>query len=150
MNFANLFFHFEGRISRQPFWIGAVILGVANAAIAWLFGVPLWPEVPMDFHTRLIDATIDVVFIYPTVALAVKRLHDRNQPTSYAWLLIAGIVVGIAASLFGFLGDQTELTFAGWVAAAFVLVVGLGFLIELGFRPGTVGDNPHGPDPLGA
>jgi uncharacterized membrane protein YhaH (DUF805 family) len=150
MNLANLFFSFEGRIGRRDFWLGALILGVADAAVGWLFGVPLWPQDDVDFHVRLIEAAVDVVFTYPTIALAVKRLHDRNQPTRYAWVLVAAIAAGISASLLGLFDDRTETSLFGWVVAAFVVVVSLGFLVELGFRRGTVGDNRHGPDPLGS
>jgi uncharacterized membrane protein YhaH (DUF805 family) len=144
----HLFFGFEGRISRQQFWLGFVILAVANAAVDWLFGVPLFPDSPPDLHVRLLDCTIDVVFLYPTIALAAKRLHDRNQPARHAWWLVAAVAAGMVANLFGLFDDPSNASPVGWVVAAFVLVIVLGFLVELGFRRGTAGDNPFGPDPL--
>ena len=81
-------------------------------------------------------------------AIAVKRLHDRNQPAVYVWLLVAAFAVALLGDLFGFFDDPARLSFAGWIAIIFVGIVGLAFLVELGFRRGTPGPNQYGPGPL--
>ena len=148
MSIANLFLSLEGRISRQPFWLGMLLLAVINTALDWIFGVPFLPDNPPELRVRIIEFVIDAIFLYPTVALTVKRLHDRNQSGAYAWALVAIVVIGMVMSLLGLGDDPSQMTFLNWILAAFVLVVALAFLVELGFRRGTPGANRYGPDPL--
>jgi uncharacterized membrane protein YhaH (DUF805 family) len=150
MSIANLFLSLEGRISRQPFWLGMLLLAVINTGLNWIFGVPFLPDTLPELRLRIIEFVIDAIFLYPNVALTVKRLHDRNQSGMYAWALVAIVVVGMVMSLSGIEDDPSRMTFLTWVLAAFILVIVLAFLIELGFRRGTHGPNRYGPDPLEA
>lgn len=139
MDWLFLFNTFEGRITRQTFWIGMAILLVVE-----VLAHVLAEEIQGD---RL-SAIVDLAFAWPEFALCLKRAHDRNMPL---WLLIA--FFGCSA-LLDFLtvlelsgtDDQPSL-----LSVAFALpftVLGLVLLLELGFRRGTVGPNPYGPDPL--
>ena len=62
---------------------------------------------------------IALAILYPSLAVAAKRFHDRDK--SGWWILILFIPI------IGFI----------W------------YLVELGFLPGTPGPNRFGPDPLG-
>ena len=42
--------------------------------------VPYFPIEQKPLSVRLIEFAIQLVTIYPTAAIVVKRLHDRNQP----------------------------------------------------------------------
>jgi uncharacterized membrane protein YhaH (DUF805 family) len=139
MDWAYLFSSFEGRISRQTFWIGVAILVVAELA-AYLIAEALQGD-------RL-SAIIDLAFIYPEFAVGVKRIHDRDLPV---WILIVFFggeavldlltVLELAGSM-----DQPSLLSLAIAVPFTVLLVAL--LIELGFRRGTVGPNQYGPDPV--
>ena len=84
----NLLLGFEGRISRTQFWIGLVVIVAAELILMWLLGIPFLPTVMKDVSIRVIEFAIQVVVLYPTVAIAVKRLHDRNKPGIYVlWLV---------------------------------------------------------------
>ncbi|HTZ03935.1 MAG TPA: DUF805 domain-containing protein [Xanthobacteraceae bacterium] len=140
MDWAYLYNTFEGRISRQTFWIGVVVLLVAE-----LVAHVLAEEIQGD---RL-SAIVDLAFAYPEFALCLKRAHDRNLPL---WLLIAFF---FASALLDFLtvlemtGTDDQPNLASIAIALPFTVLALVLLVELGFRRGTVGPNQYGADPLG-
>jgi uncharacterized membrane protein YhaH (DUF805 family) len=80
--------------------------------------------------------------------VAVKRIHDRNLPV---WLLAfffgAGALLDLLAVLDIGGSDDTHNMLSLAIAIPFT-VLGLALLVELGFRRGTIGPNPNGPDPL--
>jgi uncharacterized membrane protein YhaH (DUF805 family) len=139
MDWAYLFNTFEGRISRQTFWIGIAVLLVAE-----LFSHALAEEIQGD---RL-SAIVDLAYAYPEFALCLKRAHDRDQPL---WLLIAFFC---ASALLDFLtvleltGTDDQPSLSSIAIALPFTVLGLVLLVELGFRRGTVGPNQYGADPL--
>jgi uncharacterized membrane protein YhaH (DUF805 family) len=140
IDWAYLFNTFEGRISRQTFWIGIAVLLVAE-----IFAHVLAEEIQGD---RL-SAIVDLAYAYPEFALCLKRAHDRNLPL---WLLIAFFC---ASALLDFLtvleltGTDDQPSLASIAIAVPFTVLGLVLLVELGFRRGTVGPNQYGADPLG-
>jgi uncharacterized membrane protein YhaH (DUF805 family) len=139
MDWAYLFNSFEGRISRQTFWIGMVIVTVAE-----IFGHLIAEAIQGD---RL-SAIVDLAFTYPEFAVAVKRAHDRNLPL---WLLIVFFGGGALLDLLTVLqltGDTEQPSLLSLMIAVPFTVLGLALLIELGFRRGTIGPNQYGPDPI--
>ena len=93
MSWGDIFFGFRGRINRKVYWAGSVAVGVAGflfaALLAYLAtGNPLAPEVwerPAD-KSALWGPVWLAYFgflVWPSTALAVKRLHDRGRP---AWI----------------------------------------------------------------
>ncbi|HUC50402.1 MAG TPA: DUF805 domain-containing protein [Xanthobacteraceae bacterium] len=139
MDWAFLYNNFEGRISRKTFWIAVAVLTVAE-----LIGYIVAEQLEGD---RL-SAIVDLAFIYPEFAVAVKRAHDRNMP-----VLLLVVFFGASAFL-DFLtvlqitGTQDEpspILVAIWLPFS---VLSLFLLVELGFRKGVDGPNQYGPDPL--
>ncbi|MCF8503511.1 MAG: DUF805 domain-containing protein [Caulobacter sp.] len=156
-------FGFKGRIRRKDWWLWVIGLAVAHVAVAalislglgldvfaaesplsTLFGaarrLPLWAAVPFE-----------LLFLWPTTALGVKRLQDRNVPgwpvaVFYAVALVMGFFArqdgGAAAGKFGGAGGLLLLSFN-----LVYLAVAIGFLVTLGFLAGTPGDNRFGPSP---
>ncbi|MDF3061843.1 MAG: hypothetical protein K0S06_1952 [Microvirga sp.] len=117
MDWNHLYTNFDGRISRQPFWIGTLVLWAASIALSILAGIIVGSA---STAMMLIQLVIGLAFLVPSLAVAVKRFHDRDK--SGWWVLI------IFIPLIGFI----------W------------YLVELGFLPGTPGPNRFGPDPLGS
>ena len=81
-----IFFSFEGRVSRKVFWLYllaafvpmAVIYGIAAAisdTLGMIVGIPLY-----------------IVFIWVSIAIQVKRWHDRNK--SGWWVLLGLVPIG--------------------------------------------------------
>jgi uncharacterized membrane protein YhaH (DUF805 family) len=138
IDWIHLFTSFNGRISRQPFWIGVAILAAAEIATQWLAnriqGDPL-------------STILDLAFTYPEFALSVKRANDRDMSP---WVLGLFFAINVALDLFTLLNgpidtdrETNRLILIPFAVLALVLIV------ELGFRRGTEGPNRYGPDPLG-
>ena len=145
----NLLLGFEGRISRQWFWIGILIVTAVEVSMLLTFGIPFFPEQPKPASIRLTEFAIELMSIYPTTAVVVKRLHDRNQPGYYAaWLVGISLLVA-TTNLLGFTDNPRNTTWLDWLLGLAAVVITLAFLVELGFRRGTAGENRYGPDPLG-
>tara|TARA_R110002167_G_scaffold61898_10_gene174869 strand:+ start:968 stop:1456 length:489 start_codon:yes stop_codon:yes gene_type:complete len=143
-------FSFEGRIRRQHFWIGWLILLGAGVVAGWI---------------PLLGFVISLALIWPNLAIAVKRLHDMGQT---GWLVAVPWVVTIVA-MFVAIGTvgisaitnsaalEREDPAAIWALIApvfgmfgLVLLVNLGFLLWIGLTPGKNGDNRYGSDPKAA
>jgi uncharacterized membrane protein YhaH (DUF805 family) len=135
MNWTDLFTSFDGRISRQPFWIGVLILVAIEIAAHYALG-----ERPSTIASLLLA--------YPEFAVFAKRGHDRNVPTWAIALFIAcGAVLNLML-LFGFVGPTERPTTAFMVIGIPMLIAFVILLVDFGFRRGTVGPNRYGPDPL--
>jgi len=126
----DLFLSFNGRINRAKWWLGLLVLFVAQMVIWFILGSvlgmstmggdPADAEAMMQNMTAMMIPTIIIVIIliYPALALYAKRWHDRNKSGWWSLILLVPVVGSI------------------WV------------LIELGILRGTDGDNRYGPDPL--
>jgi uncharacterized membrane protein YhaH (DUF805 family) len=139
MDWAYLLNSFEGRISRQPFWIAMAVLTVAEI---------FCHVIAESLQGDRLSAIVDLAFTYPEFAIAAKRAHDRNLPL---WLLIiffgGGALLDLLTVL-GLTGTREQPSLLSIMIAVPFTVLGLALLIELGFRRGTIGPNQHGPDPL--
>lgn len=135
MNWRYLLTEFDGRISRQPFWMGFAVLTAAEIACHLA---------AREIEGGRLSAIVDLAFIYPEYALFIKRAHDRNMPP-----FIIGVFFALAFAM-DFLivlgaGEDSPVLLPLLVPYFALLLV---FLVELGMRPGTPGDNRFGPDPL--
>lgn len=78
---AQIFFSFEGRVSRRTWWLYGVAallgLGVAMVALLRIAG----------FGAGVAEAVTNLLLLWPALAVSVKRWHDRDRPGW--WVLIA-------------------------------------------------------------
>jgi uncharacterized membrane protein YhaH (DUF805 family) len=116
----NLLFSFDGRINRARFWTGVavlvaiyIVLLVLNLVAALIFG-----EGVVTLLVGIVSIAAYLAMIWPSIALGVKRFHDRNK--SGWWVLISLVPI----------------------------IGGIWYLVECGFLEGTRGPNQFGPDPL--
>ena len=112
-------FSFKGRIRRSDYWIGMVVIFVGMVALASVLA-GLWKvdlADPYDLRASAIQAGVVLLFMWPNLAVSVKRLHDRDQ--SGWWILLSFLPV---------IGNV-------WT------------LINLGILRGTTGDNRYGAEP---
>ncbi len=145
-----LLFSFEGRIRRQHFWIGWLILLGAGVVAGWI---------------PVLGGLIGLLLIWPNLAIAVKRLHDMGQSgwlVAIPWVVtIVALFVGIGTVGFSALANAAALEqedpaaiFALIAPAmgmlAVIFLINLGFLLWIGLTPGTNGENRYGSDPKAA
>jgi uncharacterized membrane protein YhaH (DUF805 family) len=147
MDWKSLFFTADGRIGRQAFWIGwLMLLGVHVVAGA----IPL------------IGWALGLAAMFAAVCLYTKRLHDMGRT---GWWQVLPIVLGPvliigSAMTIGFGALLAEMTNgdAGWAALAGVgglfvslaiaFVVMIGFTLWVGTAEGQPGENHYGEPPL--
>jgi uncharacterized membrane protein YhaH (DUF805 family) len=139
MDWLYLFNGFDGRISRKPFWIAMAVLTVVE-----LIGHFVAEELQGD---RL-SAIVDLAFTYPELAVAVKRGHDRNLPLWLIGAFFAASALLDLLTVLGWAGTAEEPSAISLIIALPFTIFGIALLVELGFRRGTTGPNPYGPDPL--
>jgi uncharacterized membrane protein YhaH (DUF805 family) len=156
------YFSPSGRISRSQYWLKfmlpyfAIVLvlevmiaaGSSNSAMAGTFSVIL-----MIFS---------LVAFWPSIAILVKRIHDRNKSgwlclalyipvVLFTILLIVWLAVTVMAVAAGKADAATSIGAFAVIVAIFGLVtggIGIWFFVEFGCLRGTIGDNRFGPDPV--
>jgi len=151
MDFGYLYTRFEGRINRKPYWIGLIVLIIVMMVI--IFGASfllIGSIVEPTFQTRLVTFVLQILFLYPSTALMVKRLHDRNRPSYWAAFILVPMVLKSLTDLMGMTGDPLNQNALDYLLNIIVFVVSIWFFVELGCLRGTVGTNQYGPDPIGA
>lgn len=130
---------FSGRSRRMEYWSFALfnfIVLIVIMAIAMAFGFSLSafgqleagadPSVLFGtgfFVLMTLAGLYWLAILIPTIAVTVRRLHDRNMS---GWWYLGSIVAGL-------------IPFVGWIASIALLVIT--------FLPGTIGPNRFGEDP---
>ena len=141
MSMTQLLFLFQGRLNRQPYWLIAIAIAVVVILLV-LFALATGFE--GDFSGSgaifLILGILYIPLIWIGLAIAVKRLHDRNK--SAWWLIVFYIVPGILG------GIAYQIGMAGAVLHIVSFGITVWAFVELGCLRGTRGPNRYGPDPL--
>jgi uncharacterized membrane protein YhaH (DUF805 family) len=156
MSLGKFLFSFEGRIRRFHYWM--FLLGaIAYVAILTLIGVAADAANGFRFDAgnpgalgpvaSFLSVVAQLTVLWPATAVGAKRFHDRGKS---GWLMALTFVPYVLlAVLFPFqhlMGQFTIQSFA-FIIAIYSLGIGLWFLVELFFLPGTPGVNRYGHDP---
>ncbi len=142
MNWGHLFFQFDGRVNRAKFWIAALIFAAINVVLAILGYV-----MDQSVVFQALNSMLGIVILISSIAVGVKRLHDRNKSGWYLLLfyLVPSILVVIGVLIGAFVEDSTIIaTVLGLLAFA----IAVWAFIEMGCLRGTIGINQYGPDPV--
>ncbi len=132
MDWKNLYMNYEGRINRQPFWLGLLALIIVQwiviFIVSMLLGVSMMgnidpnmaPDVAASMAMKAMIPIwiVSLLFLYPVLAVYTKRWHDRDKSGWWSLIILVPIIGAI------------------W------------FLVECGFLRGTEGPNRFGNDPL--
>jgi uncharacterized membrane protein YhaH (DUF805 family) len=140
---------FSGRASRSEYWwfyLFSVLVSVVSGMLDAVLGAEVLELVAM------------LVLLLPSVAVAVRRLHDSDLSGWWFLALVLGTVVGVTLLLFRVIiafGDAFSGTSdTGSTATAALLAGALVFLatvvagLVLMLRPSSPGPNRFGPRPL--
>jgi len=160
----SMFTGFAGRINRAKWWIGTIILAVVGIILyfilAAVFGMGALTDpaqiASMMRTVAILQIVLLAILAYPTTALMMKRLNDRDRPSYFAYIFWAPTVLSVLGGLFGLTMTTMDMggvavptqSGLGWILSIAGLAVGIWALIELGILKGTEGPNQHGPDPL--
>ena len=121
----SLLFSFQGRLNRAPYWYVHLTILLAEAAFLAAILIPAIlandPEMLANSAVaiNLVGALIFIPLFWISMAVMVKRCHDRDRTGWFIFIMLVPFIGGI------------------WL------------FIELGLLPGTPGPNRFGPDPLG-
>lgn len=172
MNFRTLYLSPRGRIARGQWWMGAVLLGVAQLGAMALF-LPMLGfdpgQVPPDLDPQakaqlVLDAYQRVAWgslailaatAYPAYCLGVKRRHDRGRDGRDVYLFLALTALPLLMEALGLAYSISDINGMPWpvpgltylLASAILSGAALYMLVVLGVLAGRVGPNSYGPDP---
>ena len=66
---------------------------------------------------------LQLLFLYPSTALMVKRLHDRNRPSYWAAFILVPMVLKSLTDLMGMTGDPLNQNALDYLLNIIVFVV---------------------------
>ena len=148
----------DGRLNRQAWWIGVVVLIVVAIVLNFILGAIFGGGMPnldqlMDPAVMAayaqkqgwISLIIGLITAYPYIAISVKRRHDRDNNGYDAIGLIAFSLVWSLVQALGFVGSTNPVYM---IVSVIFLIYAIYVLVQLGFLKGTAGPNSYGPDPL--
>ena len=115
MTLKEIYFSFEGRVPRKVFWLHGVLAMMGYVLVLLLVAGGLW-QVSGALGAIVAIAGL-VILIWASLAVQVKRWHDRDK--SGWWVLLPLIP----------------------------FIVGIWQLVETGFLEGSNGSNRFGPHP---
>lgn len=144
MDWGTLFFRFSGRINRAKFWLAVLIFTAINVVLA-IIGYGL--DQSMAFQA--VNGMIGIVIFISSLAVGVKRLHDRDKSGWYLILFYVVPTVLIVIAMVLGMTMEDSLIVAG-ILGVIAAGIGIWAFVEIGCLRGTVGPNPYGPDPLAA
>jgi uncharacterized membrane protein YhaH (DUF805 family) len=138
-----LLFSVNGRIGRAQYWLGEILFLFVLAA-AYLLGMWIADREMSALGDKFFYVgSIPVIasLLYSTVAIAIKRLHDRDKTGWWVVPLVLipspppEIIARFTSESFGAVWEIVTVIVFVWV------------FIELGCLPGTTGPNRFGSDP---
>ncbi len=145
----------DGRIGRQQWWIGVVALIVVSIVASIILGIISFGNAAVMAWLAVV---LNLVLIWPSYCIGIKRRHDRDNDGTDLKILIAGSViinllqasgVGVSMTDMGGVMVPVPAIWLGIINFAFAIFA-IYMLVQLGFLKGTTGANTYGPDPLDA
>jgi uncharacterized membrane protein YhaH (DUF805 family) len=142
MNWGHLFFGFNGRINRAKYWI-AILIYLAIYLVLAVIGY----ATDQSATYQAINGMLNIVIFISSLAVGIKRLHDRNKSGWYLVLfyIVPGVLM-VASILAGVTTEET--TMIGTILGLMAFAIGVWAFVELGCLRGTVGANQYGADPV--
>lgn len=123
-------FSYRGRLRRRDFWIWQCCWLLMLVLLFTLAGNGL-----LETQTA---AFCVVALLWPTSAVLVKRLHDRNKGGHWALLVVVARM--LMAGNWALLPNEAQ-----WLVGRFIpTLILIGMLVEIGGLAGTPSDNRFG------
>ena len=118
----SLFTSLEGRINRQKWWLGTIVLIIVylifyvivmmaiGGSMMASFDLTAGPAAMMAMMRRAAigQIVLFIIFIYPSIALMKKRLNDRDRPVWYIYVFWAPAVISMLLGISGMAQTMTD------------------------------------------
>lgn len=157
MSLKEKLFGFEGRLRRRDWWALGILIGLINFTISEMTVITVFGAEAGVFggdaaglnrpEAMLTRLALWLPFLWPTLALSIKRRHDRGKSgTGYVAVLVLSMLTNygpFAAALAGYPGPS-------WLPTVLPLLVApfsIWMLILTGFLDGEPRPNRYGPSP---
>ena len=128
----SLLFRFSGRINRAKYWTAIGIYFVISVALV-LLGTAVIVVTPGSIlPLYVVLAVVGVPLIISSIAVGIKRLHDRDK-TGW-WLLVFYLLPNVLSGIAQIGSGNLAFRLAGYAVSIWAL-------IELGVLRGTSGPN---------
>lgn len=133
LSLSQIYFSFEGRINRSTYWLKYFlpVIGVSILLVILLFAVPAL--------TAVLGLILIIPYIWATIAVSIKRLHDINL--SGWWYMYLAVIPGVVSGIASFSGSFS----VAMIFSSLSTITGIALFIMNGFVPGTKGQNNYGP-----
>ena len=152
MIWLRMLFGFKGRINRLQYWGGGVLMNVLFAVVLAVFGAPLLNAksegevISAVAGIGLLMFPMSILSLWSSLALTVKRLHDRGRT---GWLSLLMFLPGLVMFVVGFgaalSGGVPPDPMSMLPVMGLALAVGAFFFVDLGLLPGKPEVNQYGP-----
>jgi uncharacterized membrane protein YhaH (DUF805 family) len=157
-SFGAFYFSPAGRISRSQFWLRFFLPWFIISIILNIIARGTGEAGNIILNIWLLVA------LWPSIAVFIKRIHDRNKSGALVWALIGpeilaiifSFISGIAVASALNAGQTPEQAVQGAATVLMITlilwiitgIVGIWFFIEFGCMRGTIGPNQYGSDPV--
>ena len=158
MKLSVLLFSRRGRIPLTTFWYYTLVLAGVYILINLIRNRV--GDAQLSITITIISSFLWLLLIYPSLMVAVKRLHDCSRSGWFVLLNISpfAYLLAILASTLPirYFGVTIPEPFQGITVTVLYFLMYASYIpaiwlfLEMGFRRGTVGDNQYGPDPRSA
>lgn len=135
------YFDFSGRSSRAEYWYFTAFMWFISLLI--LLGQMALGEAVESVLT-VVNGLLGLFTLIPSLAVAVRRLHDINLSGLVILKYLVGITVGIVVMSVAAFGGA----FVAGLSALVLIVICVKFLILMATE-GDRGPNPYGANPYG-
>lgn len=158
MGLVSLLFSFNGRIKRSQYWLGTIAVNVINWMVFFVVTSANFAAVqskdPSAQLSGLLSQSaltlpVSLAVTWAALAIQVKRFHDRGQSGWWTLLPLAPVVFMVMEVITGIgQGWPIERLIASLgMPFLALMVICVGFFINLGCLPGTDGPNKYGNPP---
>ncbi len=154
MNYFQILFSFSGRINRKTYWLCIIPLALVatslNLALIAImtgdpFSVKFWGMESVNIGIwGPITIGSYILFAWPSLAIAKKRLNDRDRSF---WVYIPYFIATFALNFSDLSGIELY-SAPGLIASALYMIYAIWLFVEMGVLRGTSGHNRHGADTL--
>lgn len=139
-DWVNFYLSPSGRITRRDYWLyGFLVIFGVNLLLGWI---------------PVIGQAVTILSLWPSIAVAFKRLHDRSLPGWWIFVpsiptLLGAVILGLGVGMTigGASGESVTMTAAGSVLVTIGFVASLWIIFGVLARRGVPGPNQYGPDP---